>query len=79
MLSDVQTCRFCKRYMGSDEGVKYGVRHWAHFKCYLDAGKDLFKLPRHQVGRFPYKLLKARGLIDKIERTKRIGDLIGNW
>lgn len=53
-------CRFC-----SDRGqklVKYGTRHYAHFKCYLDAGKSLEDLHAWQVGEFPFRLLKERGL-----------------
>lgn len=77
-------CRFCgKSEIGtwghSDKLVKYGTRHYAHHACYLDAGKDIFRLSRWQVEQFPYRILKSRGLIEKIERTKRVGDLIGNW
>ena len=36
----MNTCRFCKSMM-SDDLVKYGTRHYAHYKCYLDAGKKL--------------------------------------
>ena len=42
--------------------VKYGVRHYAHFECYLDAGKDLEALHDWQIVSFPYRLLIARGL-----------------
>lgn len=65
----MNTCRFCKKW-----SPEYGVRHYAHYECYLDAGKDLFMLPRREVARFPYKLLKARGLLDKIERMERVGN-----
>ena len=76
-----RTCRFCHKsnIWDTDEAVKYGARSYAHFECYLDAGKDLFRLSRWQVGKFPYRLLKKRGLVDEIERMKRVGDLIGNW
>lgn len=58
------SCRFCN---DPDQSmVKYGVRHYAHFKCYLDAGKQLSDLPSWQRGKFPYRLLKERGLLDQI-------------
>ena len=76
-MSNYNNCRFCGEWRG--DKVKYGVRHYAHFKCYLDAGKDLFVLSRWQVDEFPYLLLKERGLLEKVERMKRVGDLIGNW
>ena len=53
-------CRFCSDR--SEPRVKYGVRHYAHFKCYLDAGKKLSDLHAWQVGEFPFRLLKERGL-----------------
>jgi hypothetical protein len=59
----LMTCRFCKESsFDTDKMVKYGVRHYAHFKCYLDAGKSLDDLHSWQVGQFPYRLLKERGL-----------------
>lgn len=55
-------CRFCD---SRDQSmVKYGVRHYAHFRCYLDAGKKLDDLHPWQVRHFPYFLLKERGLLD---------------
>ena len=55
------SCRFCD---DPDQAmVKYGVRHYAHFKCDLDAGKSLNKLPDWQKHKFPYQLLKERGLL----------------
>jgi hypothetical protein len=57
-------CRFCENY--TDE-VKYGIRHYAHFKCYLDAGKSLRDLHQWQVGLFPYRLLQSRGLLEEAE------------
>lgn len=57
------TCRFCDDFM-SQNLVKYGTRHYAHFKCYLDAGKSLDDLPDWQIGLFPFFLLKERGLLD---------------
>ena len=58
------TCRFCKELIAEDRRgyVKYGTRHYAHHRCYLDAGKSLSDLAAWQVGNFPYRLLKERGL-----------------
>lgn len=68
------TCRFCGDWKNQDM-VKYGVRHYAHFRCYLDAGKTLDDLWPWQVGEFPHKLLKERGLLavasEIVEREKR--------
>ncbi len=60
------TCRFCDSKM-SDDLVKYGTRHYAHYECYLDAGKPLDALPKWQVEKFPYFLLKDRGLLATAE------------
>lgn len=69
------TCRFCDDWKDWDGLVKYGVRHYAHFKCYLDAGKKLADLHAWQVREFPYKLLKDRGLLGEVaaanERERR--------
>lgn len=55
-------CRFCDNWR--DQGlVKYSTRHYAHYKCYLDAGKKLSALPKWQIGEFPFFLLKERGLL----------------
>jgi hypothetical protein len=55
------TCRFCD---DRDQSmVKYGVRHYAHYRCYLDAGKSLDDLHPWQARQFPYRLLKERGLL----------------
>lgn len=61
------TCRFCKRWEASVEMVTYSTRHHAHFECYLNAGKPLTALSDWQIGRFPYRLLKAAGLLDIAE------------
>ena len=59
-------CRFCE---SRDQSlVHYSTRHYAHFECYLDAGKPLSALHAWQVGQFPYKLLKERGLLAQAER-----------
>ncbi len=59
----MQTCRFCKSWKNEDQMVKYGVRHYAHFDCYLDAGKKLDDLHDWQVITFPHKLIRDRGLM----------------
>lgn len=59
---ELATCRFCKSWRDEERMVKYGVRHYAHFHCYLDAGKSLEVLPDWQIIKFPYRLLKDRGL-----------------
>jgi hypothetical protein len=62
------TCRFCREACDDDGLVRYAARHYAHFECYLDAGKSLTDLHSWQVGQFPYMLLKQRGLIETAER-----------
>lgn len=62
------TCRFCGKWELQSERtplVHYGVRHYAHHRCYLDAGKKLSDLHAWQVGLFPYWVLKERGLLDE--------------
>lgn len=61
-----RTCRFCGEIVFDDHSVKYEVRHYAHFKCYLDAGKPLSALHEWQRAQFPYRLLKERGLLDQV-------------
>ena len=48
--------------------VKYSVRHYAHFACYLDAGKLLSKLRTWQIKKFPYQILHVRDLLPEAER-----------
>ncbi len=62
----MNTCRFCKELTlhAHKEGVIYSTRHFAHFKCYLDAEKKLSDLHQWQRERFPYFLLKERGLLN---------------
>jgi hypothetical protein len=62
------TCRFCHGIQWHDQGVKYGTRHYAHFACYLDAGKKLADLQKWQIGTFPFRLLRERGLMAQVER-----------
>jgi hypothetical protein len=60
------TCRFCKKPAAADDCVKYGVRHYAHYDCYLDR-KPLHELWAWQVRKFPYLLLAKRGLLAEAE------------
>jgi hypothetical protein len=67
-MSGYCNCRFCKKPSYDGDGmVKYGVRHYAHFKCYLDAGKKLSDLHQWQRQEFPYRLLKERDLLSEVE------------
>jgi hypothetical protein len=52
----------------SEDLIKCGVRHYAHAKCYLDAGKPLAELPKYVIGQFPYSVLEERGLLDEARR-----------
>jgi hypothetical protein len=66
-MAKFNQCRFCDDWR--DQGlVKYGTRHYAHFRCYLDRGKALDALPAWRVSTFPYFLLKERGLLDEARR-----------
>ena len=65
-MNTIHTCRICGEF-GFRQMVKYGVRHYAHFACYLDAGKRLSDLHPWQVGQFPWKVLKDRGLTEQVE------------
>ncbi len=67
MYSRLNTCRFCSEMMSSGL-IRYGSRHYAHPRCYLDAGKRLEDLNRFQVEQFPFMLLKERGLTDEARR-----------
>ena len=68
MAHTISTCRFCGEFVRSSDSVKYGVRHYAHFHCYLDAGKQLDDLHAWQVGQFPWALLRERGLLGLAEK-----------
>ena len=63
----LHTCRLCGQMMRHYEGVKYSVRHYAHFACYLD-NKPLSDLHKWQIEGFPFRLIKERGLMDEVER-----------
>lgn len=75
-MGQFNTCRFCRRTSldSGNDMVKYGTRAYAHFKCYLDAGKTLDPLSAWKVGLFPYFLLKERGLLDhpKVKEAQQL-------
>ena len=71
---NLHTCRFCHEMMRHYEGVKYGLRHYAHFACYLDSGKPLSDLHSWQIEGFPFRLILDRGLMDEVERLTK-GDV----
>lgn len=62
-----RTCQFCKATAHHKQLVKYGVRHYAHFGCYLDR-KSLRDLHPWQVLNFPSRELSERGLLDEAAR-----------
>jgi hypothetical protein len=56
-------CRFCN---WRDQGmVKYGPRHYAHYRCYLEKGKSLADLHDWQLGEFPARLLFEFNQVDR--------------
>ena len=52
--------------------VYYAIRHSAHYRCYLEAGKTLADLKPHQIRLFPYKLLKEFGLLSEAEAALKL-------
>jgi hypothetical protein len=70
----LQTCRFCGKD-DFDGMVKYGVRHHAHFRCFLEAkgANGYLNLHDWQMVEFPYKLLEEFGLTgDAADANRRI-------
>ena len=65
----IPLCRLCHNEDDMKK-VKYSVRHYAHYRCYLrvhgEAG--LRSLPAWKVGQFPYLLLKEYNLLDAAYR-----------
>lgn len=59
------TCRGCGQMDHHDNLVRYGARHNMHFRCYLESEKPLGKLPRREIGRFPFRLLRDFGKLDE--------------
>lgn len=77
----LQTCRFCKEsdHGGTETMVKYGVRHHAHYRCYLKAEKLLSKLHDWQIVLFPYTVLQdfnqlaaGQAAYDRIQEDRRV-------
>jgi hypothetical protein len=60
-------CRLCHKDARYYEAVKYGVRHYAHFACYLDH-KKLADLPKWRIESFPWRLIAERGLEAEFDR-----------
>lgn len=55
----MNTCRFCKEQGFEDRDfVRYGLRHYAHWQCFLDAGRSLADLSKFQRGRVPLWMLR---------------------
>lgn len=63
----MNTCRFCGSHHDIDQMVKYGVRHYAHFDCYLENGKKIEDLHDWQIISFPARLIKKHGLMPVAE------------
>lgn len=61
-------CRFCDNYSG--DLVKYGIRHHAHPKCYLEKGKRLEDLHDWQIVKFPYLLCRKLGVHEVIHAAQ---------
>lgn len=63
----MSTCRFCRGQEGSM--VKYGVRHYAHGRCGLQAQGEAFfdNLTDWQCTQFPYFAAKDFGLEKVLE------------
>ena len=66
-MSYPRICRFCNETAHETRLLQYGVRHYAHHHCFLDAGKKLADLHAWQVRGFPYKLLKDHGLLPEAD------------
>ena len=66
----IRVCRFCDK-LTTQGSVKYSTRHYAHFDCFLDSGHTLDELTAWQVGKFPYRLLKARGLLERARQMQK--------
>lgn len=61
-------CRFCGRHESALNLLKYGVRHYAHYRCYLAGGGTLAALTAWQVSRFPAGVLRIHGVADEAAR-----------
>lgn len=63
------TCRRCGEMDDHNVLVRYGARHYMHFHCFLESGKPLSKLPRHDIGRMPHRLLAKAGRLDEARQA----------
>jgi hypothetical protein len=81
-MTQINHCRFCGKaefgkYSHSRRLIKYGTRHYAHPRCYLEAGKDMGALRGHAI-----RSMDVDGLTkdqrDQRDRLIRIMDLLGN-
>lgn len=62
------TCRFCEKgEFDADGMVKYAVRHYAHYRCFLEAGKPFSELYDWQKVEFPFRLLREFNLMAEAE------------
>jgi hypothetical protein len=52
----------------SEDLLQYGTRHYAHYECYLKAGKKIDDLHAWQIRNYPYRLLKDYGLVETANR-----------
>jgi hypothetical protein len=71
MGQEFATCRFCKEtifFARNTPYIKYGVRHYAHPTCFLEAGHTLDELSDWQLGELPYSWLKEKGLLEEVEK-----------
>lgn len=69
----MNTCRMCGEQEPSGSGkrlFKYGTRHYAHAQCgFARFGVGfLDRLPQHQLGLLPYRVIADAGLLDEVER-----------
>ena len=68
-------CRICKKdsgaYHDDQRMLKYGVRHYAHYHCWLDKkGINSFDgLSRWKLRQFPFFSVKEAGLLPILEHA----------
>jgi len=68
-------CTICHKDVFDE--VKHGVRHYAHWRCYLEDGRKLHALRAWQIKTFPVLLLKEFDQLDdalnfKSDEVRRI-------
>jgi len=74
----LNTCRLCKKSEVGEYStslIKYGVRHYVHAECGLKKWGAVFldMIPAHEVGRLPWRAVKAAGLLPEVERRVKVG------